>query len=227
MGAVVAVYNNFTISKEYLTAENISIFVVACYLVGLFIDPIADYIDTSLINNAELLGLDIFPSYYLLKDGYCRGITLAHNVKVRYILNKDALENETYDNQKGGTIKGIDKVNIWNNTEDVKLLFNYAKNRAFVCAEEYQLDRLKNYFQLFIFYRNMIYTSSVSMAILVLFGSSMTIGYKFWIALLIPLFIYIFYTASYKYRAYYCRMILGCVYCGRQDVEEAFRPRVK
>lgn len=218
---IVAVHHDCKISDIFSTISKSSIFIAACYLVGLFIDPVADCVDTFLINHTKcfnkLIRLPFFPSYYFLKFGECCGLKLAHNVKVRYILNNDAIENETFEGQKGGTIKGANKKKLWNNLEDIKLLFNYAKNRAFVCAKEYQLNRLKNYFQLFIFYRNMMYTSTVSL-IALLFATGKTLEYKILIIISIPILIRLFYIASYKYRAYYCRMILGCVYNGGEHI---------
>ncbi|WP_291529900.1 hypothetical protein [Bacteroides sp. UBA939] len=192
-----------------------TLFIVASYLIGLFIDPLADCVDTFLIDNASCfhkwMRIPFFPSYDFLKKGECWCLKLAHNVRIRHILNDDAVCNDSYRGNKDKTIQGDNKTEVWNNKKDIKLLFNYAKSRAFAYGSEYQLGRINNYFQLFIFYRNMMFTSTISLCTL-LRVESLTCCCRLLIIILIPILICLFYMVSYKYRAYYCRMILGAVY---------------
>lgn len=230
-----------------VSAFGTTLLVVLSYLIGLFLDPVADLLDTYKFG-------DIIPSYYLLRDGKCKsrrirsgciktkyikcknvcycedvcncgckckneckckGLRLAHYAIIRSILINDVEENDAFiQDDKKREVKE-NKTDLWKDKNKAMLLFNYAKNRAFACASTYQLERIEAYHRLFIFYRNMMLTTFISAIILIVYCFRLPDWYR--LCCFIPiiagiLFIFLFYKMSYKYRTYYCRMILGAVY---------------
>jgi hypothetical protein len=111
---------------------------------------------------------------------------------------------------------------VWENKNYAMLLYNYAKYRAFTCGSEAQIKRIESYFALFIFYRNMIWSSFISVAILGISLTRKTMKYNcltFESIGMILLFLFltcfipwIFYHIGYKYRTYYCREVLNAYY---------------
>ena len=192
-------------AKCEMTGFNATVLLMLSYLIGLMIDPIADLVDT-LISKMKIGGKP-FPSFMLLKDGKCFELEFAHHAIVREILCEDVENNDKkIENDKDKkAAKSSEK--LWEKNENTMLLFNYAKNRAFKHGSDYQIERIEHYFRLFIFYRNMIWTTFISSIILL---ASCNLGLCGIFACI--MLVFFFYKASYKYRTYYCRMILGAVY---------------
>jgi prolipoprotein diacylglyceryltransferase len=63
------------------------VILIACYLVGLLLDPFSDWIDTKRKKHCV-------PSYYLLKNGKCYQLRLPHYRKIRKLLKKDVKKTE-------------------------------------------------------------------------------------------------------------------------------------
>ena len=236
----------------------IALFMFVSYLVGIFIDTMADCLDSCVffkfykwkgcwLINKLFSGHLALPSFYLLNPDYSnpRGkpknktenskLTLAHYKIVRNILNDDAKNN-------GEEIER----DLWEEPQHAVRLFQYAKNRAFAYGSEYQLERIEAYFRLGVFYRNLMVTSFiigmfVGMSSAVIIGMSVSPCFfgtltkffpfisdnLYWLInkftpnhLCMSLFmsyvclalVPVFYWASYKFRGYYCRQILGAVY---------------
>ena len=206
--AITAFNKKISESGLSITFDATVMFVV-CYLLGLFLDVIADFIDTRLIKYARRFPfLPYYPSYYLLQNGERWHIRLAHYVKIREKLCQAAINNDE-------TIKnGKYKEEIWKCNESIMLLYNYAKNRAFANASPYQTERIAFFWGLFIFYRNMMTTTLIC---IFLFFLSFCIGnisacMMSHIILVTIILIPLFFLASYKYRIYYCRIVLGAAY---------------
>jgi hypothetical protein len=201
---------NFIENELFSSILGSTLFVVACYLVGLFLDPLADLVDTLLHKWARFLRLPFHPSYDFLNKGECRFLRLAHNKIVRNILSEDAKNNDP-------ALKSIPE--LWEDKTRIMLLFNYAKNRAFKYGTPYQLGRIDVYFNLFIFYRNLMVTTFICTCLLLFSNEIPCKGYS-----LIPIagiiLMILFYHISYKYRTYYCRMILGAVYSPQKAESE-------
>ncbi|MDR1730003.1 MAG: hypothetical protein LBR52_05010 [Prevotellaceae bacterium] len=223
--AVLVTGCGFDIIKDVLFTNGNALIVTLCiiisYLIGLVIDPIADCIDTHFVNSKHWIRrckMRYSPSYDLLKDGECCGLTLAYNVKIRKILNDDVLANQ---NDRVGTKETITEANekeIWRNEEDAMLLFNYAKCRVSAYGTPYQLEKIETYFRLFIFYRNMIATGCLSLLIL-LFAKDLSYWRFPVITAAIPLLAFLLNKISYKYRTYYCRRVLEAVYSPKEPHE--------
>jgi hypothetical protein len=196
-----------SLTKDLSFLEITSALIIS-YLIGLFIDPLADSVETRLIARGCLIP----PSYYLLKDGKRCNLILAHNAEIRNTLSDDAIKNnDLIDAEDSKPTKETDKEKIWKNQEDAMLLFNYAKQRAGNYGTTYQLNEIDDHFRLFIFYRNMIWSVSISLFIL-LFANELPCCRFSIISIGIPVAIIIFYHVSYKYHTYYCRAVLSAAY---------------
>ena len=197
-----------------ITGIGVTVAILLSYLIGLIIDPIADMADTFLNWLFVKCGWKymIFPSFHLLLKGTRWGLELAHYAKIREILSGYLEEN-----QKLAEIKDDENgKKKWEEAKYTMKLFNYAKNRAFARANEYQLQRIETYFRLFVFYRNMIWTTISCAAILIVSVRCQTPKLLFTILGAIAAII-LFSAACYKYRTYYCRIILGAVYSPKKS----------
>jgi hypothetical protein len=152
-------------SKDLSSFFNFTLLLIGCYLVGLFLDALSDFIWTYLYNRFDkwgnpktknikkFFGRFAIPSFFLLTKGEKWKLRLAHNKMVNKILIDDAIEN------------GEEKKNL-ETSEYAERLFNYAKNRAFKYGMTYQLERIEAYFRLSIFFRNIILTILLSTVLL-------------------------------------------------------------
>ena len=208
------------------TALNAAIIFIICYLLGLFLDAIADFADTKLFKRTKLFPfLSYYPSYYLLKDGECCDLKLAHHIKIRERLCRDAMKNDAALKEKKCCKEGQEqecKEGVWECEKCIMLLYNYAKNRAFAHGSAYQIARIESFFGMFVFFRNMMTTTLICLiifAISCLKGNICSCTLMGMIFLSIPLMIF-FYLASYKYRTYYCRTVLGSTYSPKEEEEE-------
>ena len=192
----------------------LTVLLLLSYLLGLMIDPLADCVDTQIYKRGRFkkwLKSYPYPSFNLLKNGNCSSLEFANHAIIRNILCEDYAKNNNI----------VEKIpELWRDDENTMLLFNYAKNRAFKCASLYQIDRIETYFRLFVFYRNMIWTTLACALIVFVSALINIICHKCWITGLIIVLVPVgaialarlFFAISYKYRTYYCRMILGAVY---------------
>ena len=193
---------------------------------------------------------DIIPSYYLLRYGKCKnkrirkcecqdkskcecnckcdedecncdGLRFAHYAKVRDILCKDVKANDKFIQEKEKREIKKGETDIWKDRKKAMLLFNYAKNRAFAYGTTYQLERVEAYYRLFIFYRNMVVTTLLSLMIGLIITPLLSCCWCWcccccwrWGLILVAgsVLARICCKISYKYRTYYCRMVLGAVY---------------
>jgi hypothetical protein len=190
---------------------------VICYLLGLFLDAIADCADTALFKRKKTLPFFAhYPSYDLLNKGECRHLKLAYHINIRKELSKDAMANDNEIIEK--KCKCCNK-EIWECEDSIMLLFNYAKSKASRNATSCQIASMDAYFGLFIFFRNMIATTLICIAIFLisLLTGNICCCQLAAIILASPPLMLFFYKACYKYRTYYCRTILGATYPPKKD----------
>ncbi len=204
------------------------------YLIGLILDPIADLVDTLQIKCAKFFS-EIFlcPSYLLLRDGECCYLRLAHNAQIREKLSRLAVENDNLiSDGERKSITGEEKEKVWKNKGDAMLLLSYAKDIVYAnytTEKPYQVQKMEAYFRLFIFYRNMMWTTIFS-AFLLFFSSNIHLFYcnccRYMIIPVAIILVMFFFWVSRKYRTYYCRAVLGAVYSPEDKSSSSFVRRM-
>jgi hypothetical protein len=251
---------------ESVSVLGVSILLIVCYLFGLIIDPFGDFMDT--VNNFRCV-----PTYFLLRDGKCKGLRLPYHRKIREMLEADILtngelpkkwincrllciklcrewcsvrtekirtwwkkrtkkikkklllllnKNERKQYLQEGQQEQHSRTVLWEDKAHTMLFYNYAKYRAFAYGNQTQIKRIEAYYMLFIFYRNMIWTTLVCTALILryaicnVFNSDISlfckIGIPVFIVILGILIMRFCYNISYKFRTYYCREVLNAVY---------------
>jgi hypothetical protein len=220
-----------------ISVFGVSVLLAICYLIGLIIDPIADLIHTHiyvwriptfyLLQKGECWRLR--QPYYkkirkLLSDDILdnsRGdeeypeikTEVETKSKCRLVCEKIATVVTKIITTIFPCLKKKPKetpAKIWDNEDDAMRVYNYAKFRAFSCGDANQIKRIETYSMLFIFYRNMTWTTFVSM--IILFFSKPNFCQCLIILFASVALMTIFYLVSYKYRTYYCREVLNAAY---------------
>jgi len=223
---VIAFYKCFDV--DVLTNSkwlSLTVITIACYLMGLFIDAIADFAYNFLVEKKikrrkkeKIFPFLIYPSYFLLKDGECWDIKIANHKIIRKILSQDFLINDGYiKEQERENVPPEEIEKVWGNVENTMFLINYARNRAFRYATECQLNRIDAFFKLAVFFRNMVLTNIICIALFAVScsnGNCSCFSNSWLVALIFACIILalISYAASYKNRVYYCRIVLGAIY---------------
>jgi len=182
-----------------------TLFLFLSYCLGIMLDPLADWVDRIIFKY-----IFTYPSYYLLnrKKGKW-GLTLAHYNIVNDILINDVILNEFQEDSENASNVNTRKDKL-KDPKNALFLFQYAKNRAFADYTDYQVQRVEAYFRLSAFFRTFPLTAFFCLLLLMMFLYSHV---NLWI--LIGVFIIVSVLAelaNYRYRIYYCRMVLGIMY---------------
>lgn len=167
----------------------ITLVLFAAFIAGVLIDYFADLGESFLVNRGWVTP----PSFYLLTQGKCRGIELAHAAYIQKMLSELACRL-TINNELSPQYF-VDK-------KQANLLFQVAKHKTFSDARPMRMELINSFFVLYIFTRNLALTLAICAVLCVLTGFIAAGALTGLMALL-------FLPASYRYAIYYARIILG------------------
>lgn len=140
---------------------------------------------------------------------------MAHYKAIRTLLLEDALLNEGLISERGASLLSPDagkRKKTLQLPKNAEYLFQYAKNRAFASNSDYQTRRIGAYFRLSGFFRGLFVTLPLAYLLLLTNPVVSGSGNLFRTGMVFLLLMIFSFISNYRYRIYYCRMVLGTAY---------------